>query len=212
MPSAIVTGAAQRAVAPDYAVVSLALSHVAPDPAGALARVAEQSQQLERLVAELSIDRSDWLTDGVQLAEEWQWKNDTNVLVGHRATIGATLTVRSPERVGRLLSEAVTTCSASIRNTTWHVDVANPIRRELLGEAALDARRKALAYASVLGLQVGDVELISEAPIVVSPSPAAEAYGLRMAKSDTPVVSVGEGVTEIAAVVHVRFGLLRASD
>jgi uncharacterized protein len=199
----------QRAVAPDYAVVSIALTHVGPDPSSALDNVAERSHRLAQVVGELSIDRRDWLTDGVQLAEEWQWKNDANVLVGHRATTGATVTVRSPDVVGALLRDVVALCAATIRQTTWHVDVTNPVRHELLGEAARDAQRKAAAYAAALGLEVGDVELISEAPISVAPAPAAEAYEMRLAKADTPTVSIGDGSIEVAAVVHVRFGLLR---
>ena len=49
-------------------------------------------EMLERL----GIQRSDWVTDGVSVAEEYEWRKDTNVLVGHRATTGVTVTVRRP--------------------------------------------------------------------------------------------------------------------
>jgi uncharacterized protein YggE len=206
MSSVIVSGTAVRSVQPDRATVSLGISQVTADAATAINEIATRSQLLEALVGELGFDRTAWITDGVQVAEEWQWQNDSNVLVGYRATSGITVTVRQLPLVGPLLQRAVTSCGATIRSLLWHVDDDNPVRIELMGDAARDARARAGAYAVALGMQVGNVELISESPIDAG-RPPVEAMMARSMKAESDAMSVNEGVVEVRAEVHVRFGL-----
>jgi len=174
--------------------------------------VADRSQRLEELLGQLKIAKQDWVTEGVNVAEEWEYKRDTNTMVGYRATSGVVVTVRQLDRVGRLLRDAVDQCSANARELRWQVDRDNPAKRELLGEAAADALDRATAYATALGMQVGAVELISDDPIVESSSDSG-LYGggqmrAMMAKADSAPVSVSGGLIELVAEVHVRFGLL----
>ncbi|MDO8364575.1 MAG: SIMPL domain-containing protein [Actinomycetota bacterium] len=211
MSSVTVRGTALASVTPDRAHVSLALSHLAADAATALDEVAERSQQLESLLAGLEFEKADWVTEGVQVAEEYQWKNDTNVLVGHRASTAVTVTVRSLDLVGKVIRDGVTTAGASVRSLVWRVDADNPAHRRLLSEAALDARLRAQAYVEALGLRLGEVELISEAPIAAEPTPGPQPREMMMAKmagSDSAELSVSGGLVELNAEVHVRFAIL----
>ena len=210
MPTCTVRGSAARSVQPDFVDVGLGITHVASDAASAMATIAERSQHLEAVLTELEIGRDDWVTEGVNVAEEWEYKHDQQVMVGYRATAGVVVTVRRLDRVGTLLREAIDRCHAAVRNLAWQVDRDNPARRELLGEAATDARDRAAAYASALGVRLGQVEVISDGPILDRPQP--EAYGFtpmtRMMKADSGPPSVSGGLIELVAEVHVRFGLL----
>jgi uncharacterized protein YggE len=82
----------------------------------------------------------------------------------------------------------------------------------LLGEAALDARRRAGAYVTALGLSLGAVELISETPISSSPAPAAEAglmfRAMKTSGGAADEMAVSAGQIELVAEVHVRFAVL----
>ena len=105
-----------------------------------------------------------------------------------------------------------------MRDLSWRVDPDNPTRSDLLGLAARDARRRAEAYTSALGLRLGEVELIDEGPIGSGASPQAtsskpEMMAMRAAKSaDTGgAISVSGGLIELAAEVHVRFAILPGS-
>ena len=143
MSSVIVCGTSRRFVQPDRAVVSLGLTTVASDAPTALDQVSARSDVLAQILERLSIQRSDWVTDGVSVAEEYEWRKDTNVLVGYRATTGVTATVNDHDKIAPLLREAVGPAQAQVRNIAWQVDADNPAHHELLGEAALDARRRA---------------------------------------------------------------------
>lgn len=208
MSSVTVRGTAQASVTPDRAELSLALTHLAADAATALDEVAARSQQLEAMLAGHGFERSDWATEGVQVAEEYQWKNDSNVLVGHRSTAAVTVTIRSTEVVGTVIRDGVTGAGASVRNLAWRVDADNPARRQLLAAAARDARVRAAAYVEALALRLGEVELISEVPLGAEAPPHPQAM-MAMAKAgDEAELSVSGGLVELAAEVYVRFSIL----
>ena len=217
MANVTVCGSATASVRPDRVVVQLGLTHVAADAGAALDEVAQRSQRLDNLLVRMGFTEQDWVTEGVRVAEEWQWRNDTNVLVGYRASSGVAATVRAFEMVGNLIRDAVRECGANVRELSWRVDPDNPTRSELLGRAAHDARRRAQAYTAALGLRLGEVELISESPINASPNPRAEASGsgmtaMRMTKSADAgdAVSVSGGLIDLVAEVFVRFAILPA--
>lgn len=210
MSTVTVRGTALAAVTPDRAELGLALSHLAADAATALDAIAERSQRLEQILGNHGFSRSDWATDGVHVAEEYQWKQDTNVLVGHRASTALTVTVRSAGLVGPIIRDAVTVTGASVRNLSWRVDADNPARRELLAAAARDAKVRATAYVEALGLRLGEVEAITEAPLAADNGPQPQPMQrLAAAKlSDGAEISVSGGLVELHAEVTVRFAML----
>jgi uncharacterized protein YggE len=212
MSSVIVCGNARQLVQPDRAVVSLGISVVAADAAGALDQVAERSATLSAVLGRLGFAATDWVTDGVTVAEEWEWRNEANTLVGHRASTGVTVTVRQLDAIAPLLRATVDEAGGTIRQLRWEVDADHPVQHELLGRAAVDARRRASAYAGALGLELGAVELISERPIGAGgPDPAADAampmFAMARGKAAAPELSVSGGQIELTAEVHVRFAL-----
>jgi len=209
MASVTVRGASVASLTPDRAELSLSISHLAADASGALDEVARRSQQLETVLEAHDVRRDEWATDGVQVGEEYQWRNDANVLVGYRASTAVTITVRSVPLVSTLIGAGVTQVGASVRSLTWRIDADNPARRVLLGEAARDARVRATAYAEALGLRLGEVEEISELTPANEPPPMPRAAMAMAAKmGDTSSLSVSGGLVELAAEVFVRFAVL----
>lgn len=209
MSSVTVRGTAAASVTPDRAELSLALTHLAADAASALDEVAARSQQLEQMLAGHGFGPGDWATEGVQVAEEREWKNDSNVLVGHRATTAVTVTVRSLDLVGRIIRDGVTGAGANVRSLVWRVDADNPARRDLLADAARDARARATAYVDALAVRLGEVETISEIAIGPEPAPQPRMMMAASKMSDSAELSVSAGLVELSAEVYVRFAILR---
>jgi uncharacterized protein len=206
MASVLVRGSASSAVEPDFAVVSLGLSHLAADPGAALDEVSARSRQLEAVLETLAIERADWVTDGVSLAEEWRYVNDANTLAGYRANAGVTVTVRRLGQVADVIGQGVTSCAASVRSLTWHVRDDNAAHRDLLRRAAEDARRRAETYTEALGTTLGPVELISDLP--PGEPPGGGAVFARAKMADHQEMAVGEGRVQLSAEVYVRFGVM----
>ena len=210
MPSVIVRGTAAASVTPDFAELTLEVFERASDAAAALDGAAARSQQLSQALDAHGIAAGDRATAGVGVNEEYEYRDNRNVLVGHRATTAVTVTVRSTDLVGRIVRDAVGEAGAAVRNLVWKVERTNPARAELLSAAARDARLRAGAYAEALGLRLGEVELISETPIAPEP---VMMRGAMMAMDAAPMakggeMAVSEGLVELTADVHVRFALL----
>jgi uncharacterized protein YggE len=211
MSSVTVRGTALASVTPDRAELSLALTHLAADAAAALDEVSARSQQVEEMLAGHGFARTDWATEGVQVGEEYQWKNDSNVLVGFRASTAVSVTIRSTELVGKVIRDGVTGAGANVRNLVWRVDADNPARRALLADAARDARVRAAAYVEALGLRLGEVEIISEVAFAPEPSPQPQARMMMAGAAkmaDQAELSVSGGLVELIAEVYVRFAIL----
>jgi uncharacterized protein YggE len=212
MSSVVVRGTSSQLVQPDRAVVGIALSVVAADAASALDQVSARSQVLQEQLTSLGFAPEDWVTDGLSVAEEWEYRRDQHTLVGHRASTAVTVTVDQLDRLAPLVRVAVGDAGGQVRDLRWEVDREHPVRHELLGRAARDARRRAEAYTEALGLRLGAVELISEAPIAAGPSPQPMADAMPMARamkaSAAPEMAVSGGQIELSAAVHVRFAIL----
>jgi len=212
MTSVVVCGSARRLVQPDRAILALGLSVVAKDAATALDQVAASSTQLSDILDAAGIRAADRTTDGVGVAEEWEWRKDTNTLVGYRASTAVSIVLTDLSLIAPLLREAVGTSSAQVRGLTWQVDADNPAHHELLGEAARDARRRATAYVEALGLSLGNVELISETPIAAGDPRgdvvAQSAPMMMKARGGAAEVAVQPGQIELSSEVHVRFAVL----
>ena len=208
----VVKGTSSQLVQPDRAVVGIALSVVAADAASALDQVSARSQVLQEHLARLGFGHDDWVTDGLAVAEEWEYRRDQHTLVGHRASTAVTVTVDRLDRLAPLVRTAVGDAGGQVRDLRWEVDREHPVRHELLGRAALDARRRAEAYTTALGLRLGAVELISEAPIAAGPGPQPLADAMPMARAmkatAAPEMAVSGGQIELSAEVHVRFAIL----
>lgn len=209
MASVIVRGTAAATVTPDRAELSLEVSHRAADAAGALDGAAAASQHLVAVLEQHGLQRTDWATDGVQVGEEYQWRDNQQVMVGFRASTGVTVTVRGADQVGALVRDAVGDAGAAVRNLVWKVDRDNPARRQLLADAAADARVRATAYAEALGLRLGGVDVISETPLhAEAPSGGMPMVAMSAPKMADAEVAVSGGLVELSADVHVRFALL----
>lgn len=212
MSSVVVRGTSSQLVQPDRAVVAIGLSIVAADAATALDQVSARSVTLRERLTELGFGDDDWVTDGLTVAEEWEYRRDQNTLVGHRASTAVTVTVEQLDRLAPLVRLAVGDAGGQVRDLRWEVDRDHPVRHELLGRAARDARRRAEAYTDALGLRLGAVELISEAPIGTAPAPGPLGDAMPMARamkaSAAPEMAVSGGQIELSAEVHVRFAIL----
>ncbi len=211
MATVTVVGSATATVRPDRVVARLQLSSLAAQPADAIDAVAASSRRLEALLADVGIAAEESATSGIEIGEEWQHRRDENVLVGYRASVRVAVTVTDLEVLGRLVRDAVAHVGAQVQGLDWSVDATNPVRRELLGQAAVDARARADAYATALGLTVSAVDAVSELPLSAPPEPmprGGAAFAMKMASAEMDQLATSPGQVEITARVHVRFNVL----
>jgi hypothetical protein len=103
-----VQGKAIVAAQPDEVELLLEISHLARSHQDALSEVARRSQALEAIFERLGIQRAEWTTSGVAVAEQNDWENGRQVFRGYRASNRITVRLDDSERIGRLMNEATT--------------------------------------------------------------------------------------------------------
>src|SRR5205814_3244773 len=119
-------------------------------------------EALSALLDELGIDPDDRFTSSAVVDDQTEFRNGASVVIGQRASVRIDVRVRDTAQVGRLVRDAVDRARAHVEPPRWFVAPDNPAWIEAYGAAAVDARRRAEAYAGGLGLRLGDVVAIAE--------------------------------------------------
>lgn len=206
MATVTVRGVGEARTSPDEASVTLTIEAIEQKAAAALAKVAERTQAALELCDTLGIEPAARVTAGASIAEhgehdrEGRWQHR-----GYRAWNQIVLRVGEASVVGELIAGAVDR-GAQVSGPAWTIAPENPVRVEACKEAALDARRRAEAYADALGVRVGALVFIRDPGTGVPPPPRP----MRMAAMDTAAVEalpVEAGEQLVTAAVEVEFQL-----
>lgn len=199
---------------PDEAHVFIEIKAVEKSPQKAMADASARSDRLQAIFEELAIPSKDRVTSGISVGDEWEWTSGKHKHLGYHAVNRVSVRLDDAGVVSKLIAEATERCEATVRGPSWEIAAANPARVEAFRAAAEDARRKADAYASALGVRLGDVLTVIEPGLAVRthqrhevmpvPAPGA-APGA--ARSPAPDIPVDPGALDIPAAVEVTFAL-----
>jgi uncharacterized protein len=194
---------------PDRATVVVDVERLAAEPDEALSDVVRRVEEVRALLVELGVPEGQWSTTGVSVGEQREWRQDREVVVGHRAVERVQVRLVEPAQMGALLREAVRRVGASVRGPFWVVDAQNPARVEAYRLAAGDARRRAAAYADALGCTLGAVVEVRE-PGVAEAAPVVVHRAFARAAA-AEAVPVDPGEVDVHATVVVTFALAPAA-
>lgn len=200
---------------PDEAHVFLEIKSVEKSPQKAMAGASERSERLQAIFEELDIPPLARATSGISVGEETEWSSGKRKHLGYHAVNRVSVRLDDADKVARLIAEATERCEATVRGPSWEIALGNPARVEAFRAAAEDARRKAGAYASALGVRLGDVLSVTEPGLVVRtqqrhevvPAPAPAMASPGRAPSPPPDIPVDTGALDIPAAVEVTFAL-----
>lgn len=209
--TATTVGSAVVAARPDRAVLRLELVALKPTPSEALAEVAARGEVLSRTLAEDGVAEADRTTGGVALRElrEWDRRREEETFRGHQARTVTVVQIRDLATLGRVVRDVVDQAAARVEGPSWIVDADNPARIEAYRLAALDARRRAEAYAAALGMTLGAVVELSDAPLRHEPSPQPRMIGMALAPAaESAPLPVETGDVVVDATVRASFALL----
>jgi uncharacterized protein YggE len=189
---------------PDEARLRLKVSAIRTTPDEALDDVATRSHRLEAVLTELGIEKHKRSTSGLSVREKRERVEGAYVHRGYEAHNAILVRLVDPSLTGRLMREAVAEAQAHIDGPWWQIDPENAARARACAEAARDARRKAEAYASGLGLQLGPVLVIKESEIHRGRMLAAAQRSVAAAE-----IEIEAGELDVPANVEVTFGIER---
>ena len=204
-----VRGSATATARPDRARLMFELQYLAPSAELALADVTPRAARLEDLCEEFGFPLTDRHTTGVSVAEQREWDGTRFVQRGYSASTRLVLRVQDAALIGRLITDAVARTNATVHGPNWEVDTGNPARLTAYRGAALDARRRAEAYAGALGMRILGVVEISELGTSAGLTMSTLAMGgirpLSASSDLSGKLSVEPGEIDVSATVDVIF-------
>ncbi|MGN6607268.1 MAG: SIMPL domain-containing protein [Jatrophihabitans sp.] len=148
-PTIVVTGSAEREVAPDRFVVSGQVSVRAGDRAAAHAALAQRFTALDQAVLALGADdievRRSAISSWGEPGRLQRWTADRRL----------TLLCHDVERVTEVVATFGRVADVAMDGPHWSVDPRHPALAEVQAEAVRDARARAAGYALALGGELG---------------------------------------------------------
>ena len=192
---------------PDEALVALEVSIVRPRPEEAFEDVAHRSGMVERLLDELAIEPALRSTSGIAIGEAREYEDGRSVLRGYSATNRIAVRLRDADAVAVLLRDAVGRAEADVSGPSWLVAHDNPARAGACRAAAIDARRRAEAFADGLGMRVGSIVAAQEPGTRAAEHRHEIAGYSHMLAEQGPVIPVSPGEHEVYATIEVTFAL-----
>jgi hypothetical protein len=207
----VVRGEGEVKAMPDRAVVQVVVDGDGSGRDDAYAAAARLATQVDAVLVtyEASLDRV--ATAALLVQPKTRWRKGEAVRSGWRASRTTLLEVTDLSRLGDLLAE-LAGAGAALTGPDWKLDVDHAAHTEARQAAATDARRRAEAYASALGLRVERVVWVAEPGLRQG---ADHGYGGPLTKvfaaarggaaEDVAVMEVGVEEITVVAAVEVGF-------
>ena len=201
------TGMGSVERAPDMAMVSLGVTHQAPQAADALAATSTGVAVVLDRLAEASVAERDVQTGTISLQPLWSNRGGQEPsepqITGYVARNSVTVRVRDLSLLGGLLDAMVRDGANTFDGLSFALQDPEPAMAEARAAAVRDAMARAAQLAEAAGVVLGPVQSITEGG--ASFAPRMEMAAARM--SDAGGVPVAPGELSISAQVTMVFAI-----
>lgn len=197
----VVSGNGQVKVKPDQATISAGVQTRATTAQEAQSQNNATMQKVVDAIKAQGIADTNIQTSGVSLYPNY---SQGDVVTGYTASNNVTVVVDKLDQVGAVL-DAATKAGANVEgNVNFSLKNDAEARNQALQAAAADAKSKATALASALGLQITSVQSVSEG-ITSTPIYVPQRVAVASAAA-APSVPVEPGQMTVSAQVTIVFG------
>jgi uncharacterized protein YggE len=208
-PAISVTGEATASLAPDMALINLAVVRTEATARAALDGSNKGMADVLAAMKKAGVADKDLQTSGFFIQPQYDYSGDNDgkppKLLGYQ--VGNTLTVRLRDlsKLGAVLDQAVTLGVNQGGDIRFLNDKPEPAIDKARAEAVRDALAKAKILADAAGVALGDVLEISDNAAVADPVPMARMS--MAAKESADAVPVATGENSYRASVSVKVAI-----
>ncbi len=178
----IVRGEAVRHAVADRAVITVRISAESADRDTAFRRAGELVTAVDAALEAGGDAIARTVTAALVVQPRTRWHDGEQQRTGWEAARVTTVEVVRLDELGSLLGSLVQ-AGAEIHGPRWEIDAAHPVHDEVRQAAAEDARRRAHAYSSALGVELGPLAWIAEPGLRIGPTQQSGGVA-RMAMAD----------------------------
>ncbi|MEJ2748375.1 MAG: SIMPL domain-containing protein, partial [Anaerolineae bacterium] len=191
---------------PDQAQVQVGVETFAPQVSQATSKNEATIQAIMDALTAQGIDQKDIQTTNYNLWVE-QTSNDQGPqrIAGYHVSNQVNVTIRDINKVGDVLAAATDAGANSIYGISFSVADPAALKEEARAAAVADARDRATALADLSGVELGDVQAISE--VIGQPTTYPMALGSRNAVEQAAAPSISPGQLSYTIQVQVTFGI-----
>ena len=200
------TGTAK--VVPDGVIFNFAVTNLGESAESATDEVAKLADKAREVLDNADIDDKDIASQSISVNEEIKYNPDgSQESLGYRATQSFVVTIREEDEAGTIVQDVIAAVGDGIR-----VDGVTPTvldNEDALDDAREDAvnnaRTKAEDYADLLGIDLGEVQSVSEvsSPVLTRPVAIAESTMDSAGKE----IQVDLGEQDITVTIEVRWSI-----
>ena len=160
-PHVVVSGQAEVSAVPDILKISLNLTEVGPEVAGARDLVEKRSQLLIDTLKKQGVEKKDITAASLKITPHYNWSNKAQIYVGTEVSRKIDVTLRDLGKYDDLIRAIVETKVARINSTRLESSREKELRQEALQAAIDDARLKAELLVAGFPEKLGPVYAIS---------------------------------------------------
>ena len=200
------TGTAK--VVPDGVIFNFAVTNLGESAESATDEVAKLADKAREVLDNADIDDKDIASQSISVNEEIKYNPDgSQESLGYRATQSFIVTIREEDEAGTIVQDVIAAVGDGVR-----VDGVTPTvldNEDALDDAREDAvnnaRTKAEDYADLLGIDLGEVQSVSEvsSPVLTRPVAIAEST----MDSAWKEIQVDLGEQDITVTIEVRWSI-----
>lgn len=198
---------------PDKAQIILAVQTEGANAKETQQKNTEAVDQVIAKIRELGVPDKSIKTSGYDLWPRYDYSGNTEKLVGYQVSTSLTVTDRSVEEVGALISECVAAGVNQVNNISYSCSNYDEIYNEALTKAVEKAKEKGEVLAKAADGSLGEILSVSEGyqntayRYNTSYMDAKQMSGYGVAEEAAMDVAVMPGEAEITAQVTVVFEL-----
>jgi uncharacterized protein len=166
----VVRGEGEVRSLPDRAVSRVAVEADADSQTDAFTAASRSAAAVDAVLDKYAEALDRRITVGVVVRPKTRWKKGESVNAGWVAGRTTILDIKDLVKLGPLISELPGAGASVIHGPSWEVNPDNPVHDRARQAAAVDARRRATAYAQALGQHLGASKWLSEPGFVLQGS------------------------------------------
>lgn len=157
-----VVGKGEISAEPDQVILSMSVSAINLN-VNAAKQEADQKYKMVLAAAKgQGVARTDIQVTSINMQPEYNWRNNTQVLIGTRVSRSLSITVNDVESVAPLLQELVESEVSTINSVQTGFQDREGMARKALAAAIADAKDKASFLAKQFGKELGSAHTIAE--------------------------------------------------
>lgn len=200
------TGTAK--VVPDGVIFRFSVTALATSANDAIGEVADLADRARQVLDDRDVDDRDVSSQSVSVNEEIRYNPDgSQESLGYRATQSFVVTIRDEDESGRIVQDVIAAVGDGIRvdSVTPTVLDNEDALEEARDDAVKNAKAKADDYADLLGMDLGDVQSISEvsSPVLMGRIATEESAMDSVAKD----IQIDLGEQDVTVTIEVRWSI-----